>query len=294
MARPGRGFPLGTQYQALWRTVPSNPLAGDGTMQMAAVGAMTVVSAGLVSVETAPHRFRSVQVPPMTDLDAVQREMQRNLDEIARAVNPVRSVADGGTGLEEVTAGALTTGGSAAAMVTIPIGPNTYVLTSNGTMPSWQPSGGVGAGEANTASNQGVGGVGLVNGKVGVDLQFRNINAGSSKITVTLDAPNKEVDLDVATGTSATTVCVGNDIRLSDARTPTGAAGGDLTGTYPNPTFAVDMVTQAELTAALLGYQPVATTYAETVGSDRAETWGWTDDRSGTQAAVADTRAGIR
>lgn len=56
---------------------------------------------------------------------------------------------------------------------------------------------GGGGGEANTASNQGAGGVGLYHSKVGVDLQFKNINAGSSKITVTNDVPNKEVDIDV-------------------------------------------------------------------------------------------------
>lgn len=52
--------------------------------------------------------------------------------------------------------------------------------------------------KVNTASNQGSGGQGLFINKIGVDLQFRNINAGSSKITVGLDNPNNEIDIDVA------------------------------------------------------------------------------------------------
>lgn len=54
-----------------------------------------------------------------------------------------------------------------------------------------------GSGESNTASNVGVGGVGVFNDKVGVDLQFRNIIAKSSKVAVTLNDPNDEVEIDV-------------------------------------------------------------------------------------------------
>ncbi len=44
-------------------------------------------------------------------------------------------------------------------------------------------------------------------------------------------------------------VVKGSDTRLSDARTPSGSAGGVLSGTFPNPGFAADMATQAELDA---------------------------------------------
>jgi hypothetical protein len=46
------------------------------------------------------------------------------------------------------------------------------------------------------------------------------------------------------------TVCQGNDGRLSDARAPTGAASGDLTGTYPSPTIAALAVTDAKVAVA--------------------------------------------
>ncbi|MCB0379336.1 MAG: hypothetical protein KDD33_12655 [Bdellovibrionales bacterium] len=53
------------------------------------------------------------------------------------------------------------------------------------------------SGEQNTASNQGNAGIGIFDNKNANDLEFRNINAASSKIFINLDAPNKNIDLDV-------------------------------------------------------------------------------------------------
>ena len=64
---------------------------------------------------------------------------------------------------------------------------------------SMSTSGLSGSGETNTASNVGTAGVGIFDGKVGEDLQFKKINAGSSKITITDDTSNNEVDIDFGT-----------------------------------------------------------------------------------------------
>lgn len=67
---------------------------------------------------------------------------------------------------------------------------------------SWALDGGdltgpAGAGETNTASNAGTGGIGVFDNKDGVDLEFRNIIAENSKVTIALDAGNKEIDIGV-------------------------------------------------------------------------------------------------
>ena len=52
-------------------------------------------------------------------------------------------------------------------------------------------------GEANTASNIGTSGVGVFKDKSALDLRFKKIAAGSTKVTITDDTGNNEVDVDV-------------------------------------------------------------------------------------------------
>lgn len=66
-----------------------------------------------------------------------------------------------------------------------------------------------GAGEANTASNVNVGGVGVFKQKTGVDLEFRGINNSNAGISVTLDNANNEIDLAaVASATAGNVVSI--------------------------------------------------------------------------------------
>lgn len=112
-----------------------------------------------------------------------------------------------------------------------------------------------GSGESNTATSVGAGGIAVVNGKVGVDLQFRSIIAKSDKVAVTLDATDKEVEIDV-TEANLDLANIGGAIDLSGAQaTGTIAAArmpahtGDVTNSAGNLALTIgdDKVTNAKL-----------------------------------------------
>ncbi len=131
-------------------------------------------------------------------------------------------------------------------------GGTTNFLRADGTFAA--PPGG-GGGEANTASNVGTAGVGIFKQKTGVDLEFKKLNAGSTKITIADDAGNSEVDVDVAEA-NLTLSNLGGSIDLSGAKASGILAAarfpaltGDVTtvaGALAS-TIAADAVTNAKL-----------------------------------------------
>lgn len=120
--------------------------------------------------------------------------------------------------------------------------------------PSRDPSVG-GSGETNTTSNVGTAGVGVYKQKTGVNFELKKINAGSSKVTITDDTGNSEIDIDVAEA-NLTLANIGGSIDLGGAKasgTMAAARMPALTGDVTNAagsvatTIASGAVTNAKL-----------------------------------------------
>ena len=115
--------------------------------------------------------------------------------------------------------------------------------------------GGGGSGEVNTASNVGTQGVGFYNSKVGVDLQFKNLEAASSKLTVTDYPTNHTVRIDLGTVTKSD-VGLGNVDNTTDANKPVSTAQATAIGLKADKTTTVNghaLSSNVTVTAADVG-----------------------------------------
>ena len=214
----------------VWYNTTTNKLMfWDGTAEFA-VSPMDSVFGRTGAVVAAASDYDAVQIDntpagavSATEVQAAINELDSEKvakagDTMTGALNidneqELRLSEADGSGANYVAIKALTTLG-ANYTLTLPAdaGAVNQVLTTNGSgVLSWTSPAAVG--ETNTASNQGVGGVGVYDAKSGVDLQFRSINAASNKVSVALDAANKEVDINV------------NEANLDPAVIPNTAAG---------------------------------------------------------------------
>lgn len=98
---------------------------------------------------------------------------------------------------------------------------------------------------------------------------FSNVIRGQEGTTAREFLAASIIGLRPTAGDAEGTIYEG-DTRLTNSRTPSGTAGGVLSGTYPNPGFAEDMATQAELNAVATAKQDAITATGILKGSGSA------------------------
>lgn len=101
------------------------------------------------------------------------------------------------------------------------------------------------SGETNTVSNIGTAGVGIYKQKTGVNFELKKINAGSTKVTITDDTANNEVDIDLTTA-NILLQNLGGTATWSQV-SKTGAVLADLGGTVSASQIASDAVTTVKI-----------------------------------------------
>lgn len=134
-----------------------------------------------------------------------------------------------------------------------------------------------------SASNVGTGGVGIFKQKTVGTLELRNINAGSSKISVTLDSANNEIDID-AVQSNFTLTSIGGTLSIAKGGTGATLASSAFNSLSPLTTKG-DLLTRSFLGGNIR--VPVGTN-GQVLVADSTATAGikWTGSSIGAPASV--------
>lgn len=153
------------------------------------------------------------------------------------------------------------------------------------------------AGGVASASNVGVGGVGVFKQLTGSNLEFKNINAGSSKISITDDTGNNEVDVD-AVEANFTLNNIGGVLGETKGGTDqsTYAVGDILYSSSTNNLSKLAISTELTRLSGFSGipaWRPFFDAsrefflYDSFVATDTTSIYGWSNNSTGTGANVS-------
>ncbi len=195
------GSALATDVTANNAKITNATHTGDVTGSAAlTITANAVTNAMLAQVATATIKGRTTALTgDPEDLTASQARTVLNVEDGADVTDSANVDAAGA--IMETLAdakGDLFAASANDAVSRLAVGTDGDVLTADSAEVSgvkWAAGGG--GGEVNTASNVNTAGVGVFKQKTGVDLEFRGVVAGSSKIDISLDAPDNEIEVDI-------------------------------------------------------------------------------------------------